>query len=118
MNVLVADDDADIRDVTAHFLGRRGWVVTTVTSGLEASAVLGREDFDVAVLDQNMPPGSGMEVAAERRRIGDPIPIVLWTGWAGTLDQDEVERLEIHVLDKADVRTLSSLMEELAPRRG
>jgi CheY-like chemotaxis protein len=114
MNVLVADDDADIREVTAHFLGRRGWAVTTVASGLEASAALQGEGYDVAVLDQNMPPGSGMEVAAERRQRGDSVPIVLWTGWAGTLDLDEVQRLDVHVLNKADVRKLSSLVEELA----
>ena len=113
MNILVADNDADIRDVTAQFLVRRGWAVTTVTSGVEASSVLDSQEFDVAVLDQNMPPGSGLQVAAERRQAGDAIPIVLWTGWAGTLDDDEVGRLGVHVLNKADVRKLSSLLEEL-----
>ena len=114
MNVLVADDDADVREVTAHFLGRQGWAVTTVASGLEAAAALEDEDYDVAVLDQNMPPGSGMEVAAQRRQAGDSIPIVLWTGWAGTLDDAEVERLDVHVLNKADVRKLTSLVQEIA----
>ena len=114
MNVLVADDDADIREVTAFMLGRRGWTVTTVASGEEAIVELDRHEYDVLVLDQNMPPGSGMEVAAERREAGDHVPIVLWTGWAGTLDPDETQRLDVHVLNKSDVRDLSALVEELS----
>ena len=106
MHVLVADDDEDVRAVTAELFGRRGWEVTTVSSGEEASAALHDDGYDVAVLDQNMPPGSGMEVAAERRLAGDPIPIVLWTGWAGTLDTEEVPRLDVHVLNKSEVRSL------------
>ena len=58
MNVLVVDDDQDIREVTAELFGRRGWQVTTVSSGEEALAALQDDGYDVAVLDQNMPPGS------------------------------------------------------------
>ncbi len=114
MKLLLADDDEDIREMAAQLLGLRGWAVTTVTSALEASAALDGEAYDVAVLDQSMSPGSGMEIAAERRLVGDPIPIVLWTGWAGTLDEDEVERLNVHVLDKSDVLELSTLAQSLA----
>ena len=117
MKVLVADDDEDIRVVTSHLLGRHGFSVTTVASGEEADAALTSTAYDVAVLDQNMPPGSGMEVAAARRAVGDHIPIVLWTGFAGTLDPEEVERLEVHLLNKSDVSKLSALVTELAPPR-
>lgn len=115
MNVLVADDDADIRDMTAMVLRIRGWEVTTAASGLEALAAMDRAVFDVAVLDQSMPPGSGLEVAAERRRMGDAVPIVLWTGWAGSFDEDEARSLSGHVLNKAEVSELTALLCELAP---
>lgn len=117
MNVLVADDDEDIREVTSELLGMRGYTVTTVASGDEALRALADDGFDVAVLDQNMPPGSGMEVATACRDAGDAIPIVLWTGWAGTIDPAEVARLGVHVLDKSDVAKLSALVMELAPPR-
>lgn len=113
MKVLLADDDNDIREVTAHLLGRRGWSVTTVSTGEEALAALTDEPFDVAVLDQNMPPLSGMEVAATRRQAGDAIPIVLWTGWGGLVDHDEAERLDVHVVNKADVGRLSGVVADL-----
>ncbi len=116
-HVLVADDDADVRELTAQLFAMRGWTVKTVTSGAEALAALENEDYDVAVLDQTMPPGSGLEVAAQRRMVGDAIPIVLWTGWAGNLDAEDAERLKVHLINKADVAELATLVEQLA-RRG
>ena len=115
MNVLVADDDADIRDMTARVFRLRGWDVTTVASGREALAALDDEEFDVAVLDQHMPPGSGLEVATELRRLGDAVPIVLWTGWAGSFDETEARDLHVHVLNKAEVSKLTTLLTELVP---
>ncbi len=113
MNVLVADDDRDIREVTAHLFGRRGWDVTAVTNGEEAIAALEAESFDVAVLDQNMPPGSGLEAAAARRLSGDTVPIILWTGWGGLIDQAEAERLDVHVVNKAEVAHLATIVAEI-----
>jgi DNA-binding response OmpR family regulator len=114
MKILLADDDADIREMATHLLGRRGWDVSTVTNGEEAAEALAGETYDIAVLDQNMPPGSGLEVAAERRLGEDAIPIILWTGWAGLIDRDETERLDVHVVNKAEITRLASVIEELA----
>ena len=113
LRVLLADDDQDILEMTAELLGRRSCSVTTVSSGDEALGVLATETFDVLVLDQTMPPGSGTSVATERRALGDTTPIVLWTGWAGTLDADEIERLDVRLLDKSGVLKLADLVLEL-----
>jgi CheY-like chemotaxis protein len=110
----VADDDADLLNLTTHLLGRRGWDVVTATSGEAALATMAEQQFDVAVLDQNMPPGSGMEVVAARRKQGDIVPIVLWTGWAGTVDREEAERLDVLVVNKTEVRQLVTIVAELA----
>ena len=42
VRILLADDDADIREVATHLLGRRGWDVATVTNGDEAADALAR----------------------------------------------------------------------------
>ena len=114
MKILLADDDADIREVATHLLGRHGWDVATVTNGEEAAEALAAEHYDIAVLDQNMPPGSGLEVAAVRREAGDAIPIILWTGWGGLIDREETERLDVHVVNKAEITRLADVIEELA----
>ena len=66
MKILLADDDSDIREVATHLLGRRGWDVATATTARRRWRPSLRTRYDIAVLDQNMPPGSGLEVAAER----------------------------------------------------
>ncbi len=116
MRLLFADDDEDIREMTAELLGMRGYEVTTVSSGKEALEVLEAGDFDIAVLDHNMPPGSGLAVATERRRAGDQLPMVLWTGFMETVDADVAAQLDVHVLNKGDVARLSELVGQLTPR--
>jgi CheY-like chemotaxis protein len=114
MRILLADDDEDIRELSSHLLGRHGWVVSTVSNGEEALEALATEEFDLVVLDQSMPPGSGLEVAAARRDAGDLIPIVLWTGWGGLIDRAEVDRLDVQVVNKAEVSGLAAVIASLA----
>ena len=116
MRVLLADDDEDVRFVTRQLLELRGWQVVTAATGEAASRMAASGGFDVLALDHDMPPGTGLDVARDRREQGDDVPIVLWTGWAGTLDRDEVERLDVRLLNKADVRALPLLLAELAGR--
>ncbi|WP_309647271.1 response regulator [Nocardioides sp.] len=114
MKVLVADDNEDVRFMMSTLLQFRGWVVHTATSGQEALDLLGSDDYDAAVLDQTMPPLSGLEVAGLRRAAGDDTPFVLWTGWSSELDRDEITRCGVIVMDKSDVNRLPAMLEALA----
>jgi len=114
MKVLVAEDNEDVRFMMSTLLEFRGWDVHTATSGEQALRLLTDDDFDVAVLDQTMPPMSGLEVAGHRRDAGDQTPIVLWTGWSSTLDRTEIARCGVVVMDKSDVNQLPTVLEALA----
>ncbi len=59
--ILVVDDQEEILDLTATVLASAGYEVVTVNSGLKALDVLGDEDFDLALLDINMPRMDGWE---------------------------------------------------------
>ena len=110
----MADDNEDVRFMMSTLLQLRGWDVHTATSGEQALALLTAEDFDVAVLDQTMPPLSGLEVAGRLRDAGNLTPVVLWTGWSSTLDHDEIARCDVVILDKSDVNRLPATVESLA----
>ena len=60
--MLVADDDAPVRDLYSHIAGRIGVEVDLVASGRDAIAALKSRKYDVALLDLNMPRLSGWEV--------------------------------------------------------
>lgn len=116
MNVLVADDDEDIRFVVTALLSSRGWTVTAVSSGVEAIGVLATSQFDALVLDQNMPPGSGLEVVDHLRSTGDRTPVILFTGFSATIDRARTDESGVVVMEKTDVSALSDRLAVLTGR--
>ena len=82
--ILIADDDADIRDLVAFKLEQAGFDVTAVDNGLSALAAAAAEPPDLVVLDVMMPGMSGIDVCRALR--ADPLtnglPIILLTARA------------------------------------
>lgn len=79
--VLVADDNADIRDLLATRLSTRGFEVTTAADGQAALEVALAEHPDIALLDWVMPIIQGHELCVKLKT--DPrtaeIPVVMLT---------------------------------------
>lgn len=86
--ILVADDDADIRELVALRLQRAGYRVEMAADGLEAFDRAVELVPDLIVLDVSMPGADGFETS--RRLRGDPrtahVPVVFLT--ARTRDED------------------------------
>ncbi len=77
-SVLIVEDDQDLSDELADFLGGIGYSVTCCGSVSQAMAALVKP-FDLLVLDINLPDGSGLELSRRLRpyiRSG----IVMYTG--------------------------------------
>lgn len=79
-SVLVVEDEPDVLDIVARFLGKHGFHAVMAQSTAEALAVLGVARFDVVVTDLMMPGGGGREVLSVVRRMPDPPPVVVITG--------------------------------------
>jgi DNA-binding response OmpR family regulator len=79
--ILVADDDADIRDLVTFKLEQAGYRVVAVGDGVQALDAVRTDVPDLAVLDLMMPGLSGLDVCAEIRR--DPasahLPVIMLT---------------------------------------
>jgi signal transduction histidine kinase/DNA-binding NarL/FixJ family response regulator len=69
LRILLADDDAAIRELTELLLTRQGHKVIAVPSGQEALRALEKETFDVVLLDDEMPRLSGAETAKRIRAL-------------------------------------------------
>ena len=77
--ILVADDDAANREMLLRRLERLGHTVRLAENGLQAVEMLGREPFDLMLLDLQMPEMNGYEVL-ERARTDEAlreIPIIV-----------------------------------------
>jgi CheY-like chemotaxis protein len=123
--VLVAEDDVELRRMLVEALARVGYRVREADSGrmlLERLWEKARADdrFDVIISDVRMPGGSGLDVLEGLRDdcepgIGDT-PIIFITGFG----DDEVHRqaslLRAEIFDKpVDVDELRARVLQLAP---
>jgi signal transduction histidine kinase/HPt (histidine-containing phosphotransfer) domain-containing protein/ActR/RegA family two-component response regulator len=61
LDILLAEDDPAIREVTKALLQREGHRAVAVTSGLEALRALAKRRFDLVLLDEEMPGMTGVE---------------------------------------------------------
>lgn len=67
VEVVVADDDVDIRELVEFKLTQSGYHVRACANGIEALEAIRRDPPDLAVLDVMMPGLSGIDVLREIR---------------------------------------------------
>jgi DNA-binding response OmpR family regulator len=79
VRVLIAEDDAGLRDVLARGLRENGYVADAVADGTEAVGFLRCYDYELAVLDWRMPGLSGLEVVRWLRSQNRPTPVLMLT---------------------------------------
>jgi len=86
-HVLVAEDQADIRDLITLNLRNAGYQVTAVPDGLAALASQLELACDVLLLDLMMPGMDGLEVCKALRAKGHNTPILMLTAKSTELDR-------------------------------
>ncbi len=86
-HILVAEDQADIRDLIALNLQGAGYAVTAVPDGRAALASDAERAADVLILDLMMPLLDGLEVCKALRARGRATPILMLTAKSTELDR-------------------------------
>jgi signal transduction histidine kinase len=83
-HVLLVDDSQTLRKLTSMQLEEAGYTTFSVSSGVEAIAVIGEDPgrFDVLLTDYAMPMMSGLELVAAARQHRPEFPAVIVTGFA------------------------------------
>jgi DNA-binding NtrC family response regulator len=90
--ILVVDDEAALLRLARRFLDRFGYRPQTFSSSVEAVAAFraAPENWDLVITDQTMPKLTGMQLAAELRRIRADIPIILVSGFRDVLAPEQL----------------------------
>jgi DNA-binding response OmpR family regulator len=110
--ILIVDDDTELAEGYAEYLGRLGALVLMANSAREMSWKLSETQIDLIVLDLNM-PGEGGLSALRRVRDAGPIPVLVLTGIA-----DPIERMVGLELGADDFLVKPIDPRELAARIG
>jgi two-component system nitrogen regulation response regulator NtrX len=85
--VLLVDDETNIRRMLGALLKSEGFAVTEAPNGNAALLLLEEADPDVVLLDLLMPPGpDGLETLSLMRDRGDPPPVIMMSGKAQLTD--------------------------------
>lgn len=86
MNVLVAEDENDIRNLLKLHLEENGYTVFTAADGLEALAILKKNSINLGIFDVMMPRLDGFNLLRKIRE-SSQIPVIFLTARGNEMDK-------------------------------
>ena len=95
--ILIAEDEAAVRESLAEVLRDEGYQVTTAADGTSALAVLDTQDFDLVLTDLRMPGADGLAILRHVREVSPQTLVLLMTAHATV--ETAVEALQRGVQD-------------------
>jgi CheY-like chemotaxis protein len=124
MRVLLAEDIQANQKLVASILSKRGHTITVAETGQEALQLIELQDFDVILMDVQMPVLDGFQTTNAIRKLENPrkaaVPIIALTAHA--LKEDAKRCLDAgmdaYLSKPINVAELISLVERLAVRHG
>ncbi|MDY6836120.1 MAG: response regulator transcription factor [Chloroflexota bacterium] len=87
MRLLVVEDEKELADALARGLEQQGYAVDVAYDGEAALELFGVNDYDLVLLDLNLPKIDGVEVCQQIRQSGSSIGILMLTARAGLEDR-------------------------------
>jgi DNA-binding NtrC family response regulator len=82
MKILVADDDKNLRKVLVNELSEGGFNVCETDNGIKAMEFLEKEEYDILLLDLNMPGLGGIDVLKKVKDREIPTEVIILTAHA------------------------------------
>ena len=112
--ILYVDDHEDTSFMLTYLLGQSDYEVTTADSISRALELVGKEKFDLYVLDKRLPDGSGLELCRRLNEVTPEGPIIFYTGDAYQLQRQEgLDAGADAYVTKPDVDVLIEKVREL-----
>ena len=105
--ILVADDDANIRELVCLFLRNDGLETVEAADGKEALDVYNSTPVDLVVLDIMMPIMDGWTLCRELRRSNPDLPLLMLTARRNMGESERVPTRDGRLFDEA-VRSIGA----------
>lgn len=90
--ILVVEDDPDLREAVKSTAELGGYGVTAASHGEEALRLISMQDFDAVISDVQMEPVGGKELLQEVRKKNQVLPVILMTAFGSISDAVDAMR--------------------------
>ncbi|NEQ20240.1 MAG: response regulator [Microcoleus sp. SIO2G3] len=124
LQILVVDDEADMRELAVTILEEYGAVVRVAASATEALMALDQFKVDVLICDIGMPDVDGYmlmrQIRSRSPEQGGEIPAVALTAYAGELNQQQAlaAGFQLHISKPVEPAELAKAIATLVGRSG
>lgn len=119
MRVLVVEDDLDLINLLEEGLTMYGYAVDKAINGEEAIEMAYIENYDIVILDINLPKKDGFEVLDEIRKFNQEVNIIMLTARSDI--DDRVKGLDFgandYMVKPFDLKELDARMRALLRRK-
>ena len=93
MNILLAEDDTDLRSILSQYLEINGYSILQAENGQSGLEIFNHEHVDVCIIDIVMPGMDGFELARHIRKSDPEIPVIFLT--ARNQKADKIKGLKL-----------------------
>lgn len=96
-NIIFTDDEDTFRNIMTKELSRMGYSVVGCASGAETLKNIGERDFDIVILDINMPVMNGIDILKNVKALDPTTEVIVLTG-QGTIE-NAVQAIKLGAYD-------------------
>lgn len=93
--LLIAEDEPGIRNLLAQLFRAQGYTTDVAVDGLETIERLKETDYDLLLMDVNMPGRTGLEVLRHQDEVGRRVRTILMTALGEKEAMEEAKRLGV-----------------------
>jgi CheY-like chemotaxis protein len=114
-NVLVIDDNTELRELLKEYLESKGFVVFDAGDGQEALEVMAKTSLQLAIVDLDMPRMNGLEFTKKAKAQKPQLPIIMVTAYSQFYSPGEIfaSGVDAFLQKPIDLARLTKAIEQL-----